>query len=175
MSGHEIWQTIARELPDQEERLVVYLSFALDLKPREIQRRHRDRYPSTADVYRVKRRRSTGCAGARRCAACWPDQESGRSRWADSSQGSPAGAPAGGASSPRCWRASTVAFLAALQRWPLWAMALATLAPLGPLLGFEAVATYRRYNWLGVFYVLTVAQVGHMIEHVVQITQLRIL
>jgi hypothetical protein len=38
----------------------------------------------------------------------------------------------------------TVAFLAALQRWPLWAMALATIAPLGPLLGFEAVATYRR-------------------------------
>ena len=68
-----------------------------------------------------------------------------------------------------------VAFLAALQRWPLWAMALATLAPVGPLLGFEAVATYRRYNWLGVFYVLTVAQVGHMIEHAVQITQLRIL
>jgi hypothetical protein len=55
VTGHEIWQTIARELPDQEERLVVYLSFALDLKPREIQRRHRDRYPSTADVYRVKR------------------------------------------------------------------------------------------------------------------------
>ena len=63
----------------------------------------------------------------------------------------------------------TVAFLAALQRWPLWAMALATLAPVGPLLGFEAVATYRRYNWLGVFYVLTVAQVGHLIEHAVQI------
>ena len=69
----------------------------------------------------------------------------------------------------------TVAVLAALQRWPLWAMALATLAPLGPLLGFEAVATYRRYNWLGLFYVLTVAQVGHLIEHVVQMTQLRVL
>jgi hypothetical protein len=68
-----------------------------------------------------------------------------------------------------------VAFLAALQRWPLWAMALATLAPLGPLLLGEAVTTYRRYHWLGVFYVLTVAQVGHLGEHVVQMTQLRLL
>src|SRR5262245_48252394 len=68
-----------------------------------------------------------------------------------------------------------VAVLGALQRWPLWALALATLAPLAPLLGVEAVATYRRYHWLGVFYVLTVAQVGHLIEHVVQITQLRLL
>jgi hypothetical protein len=70
---------------------------------------------------------------------------------------------------------TAVAFLAALQRWPLWAMALATVAPVVPLLCLEAVATYRRYNWLGGFYVLTVAQVGHMIEHVVQMTQLRVL
>jgi hypothetical protein len=68
-----------------------------------------------------------------------------------------------------------VALLAALQRWPLWAVALATLAPLGPLLCWEAVSTYRRYHWLGVFYVLTVAQVGHLVEHVVQMTQLRVL
>ena len=69
----------------------------------------------------------------------------------------------------------TVAFLAALQHWPLWAMALATLAPLGPLLLCEAVITYRRYHWLGVFYVLTVAQVADLGEHVVQMTQLRLL
>jgi hypothetical protein len=54
-------------------------------------------------------------------------------------------------------------------------MALATLAPVVPLLCLEAVANYRRYHWLGAFYVLTVAQVGHMIEHVVQMTQLRVL
>ena len=55
VTEHEMWQTIARELPDQEERLVVYLSFALDLKPGEIHRRHRDRYATAEDVYRVKR------------------------------------------------------------------------------------------------------------------------
>ena len=55
VSEHEMWQTIVRELPDQAERLVVYLSFALDLKPGEIHRRHSDRYPTAADVYRVKR------------------------------------------------------------------------------------------------------------------------
>jgi hypothetical protein len=55
VTEQELWQTIARELPDQAERLVVYLSFALDLKPGEIHRRHRDRYPTAEDVYRVKR------------------------------------------------------------------------------------------------------------------------
>ena len=55
VSEHEMWQTIVRELPDQGERLVVYLSFALDMRPGEIHRRHSDRYPTAADVYRVKR------------------------------------------------------------------------------------------------------------------------
>jgi DNA-directed RNA polymerase specialized sigma24 family protein len=55
VTEREIWQTIVRELPDQEERLVVYLSFVHDLKPGEIHRRYSDRYPTAADVYRVKR------------------------------------------------------------------------------------------------------------------------
>lgn len=49
------WQSIQAELQDEVERLVVYLSFALDLKPGEIQARYPEHYASVADVYRVKR------------------------------------------------------------------------------------------------------------------------
>jgi hypothetical protein len=55
MAGRELWRTIAEEVPDEAERLVVYCSFALDLKPREIFERNPGRYPSVADVYRIKR------------------------------------------------------------------------------------------------------------------------
>jgi hypothetical protein len=55
MAGHELWQVIAEEVPDETERLVVYWSFALGLKPGEIHERSPERYPSVADVYRIKR------------------------------------------------------------------------------------------------------------------------
>ena len=42
-------------LDDEAERLVVYLSFVLDLKPAAIHGRHPGRFGSMADVYRVKR------------------------------------------------------------------------------------------------------------------------
>jgi DNA-directed RNA polymerase specialized sigma24 family protein len=50
------WRTITRGLPDPSERLLVHLAFARGLPPREIQRRHPERFPTTADVYRVKRK-----------------------------------------------------------------------------------------------------------------------
>jgi DNA-directed RNA polymerase specialized sigma24 family protein len=52
---HELWTAILGEVPDESERLLVYLTFALDLKPGEIHDRHPDRYPTVADVYRLKR------------------------------------------------------------------------------------------------------------------------
>ena len=55
MAGHELWRAIAQEVPDQGERLVVYWSFALGMRPAEIQQRSPDRYPTVADVYRIKR------------------------------------------------------------------------------------------------------------------------
>jgi RNA polymerase sigma factor (sigma-70 family) len=50
-----LWQTIERALPDSAERLVIYLSCVIGLKPREIARRHREVYPSVEEVYRRKR------------------------------------------------------------------------------------------------------------------------
>jgi hypothetical protein len=55
LATRELWAVVEAELHDDAERLVAYLSFALDLKPSEIHERHTDRFPSTADVYRIKR------------------------------------------------------------------------------------------------------------------------
>lgn len=55
LTAPQLWQSIQAELHDEAERLVVYLSFALDLKPTEIQARHPEYYGSVADVYRIKR------------------------------------------------------------------------------------------------------------------------
>jgi DNA-directed RNA polymerase specialized sigma24 family protein len=52
---HEVWRAVARALPDERARTVVYLSFACDLPPRTIHARHPALFASVADVYRVKR------------------------------------------------------------------------------------------------------------------------
>jgi RNA polymerase sigma factor (sigma-70 family) len=51
----DLWTAIEAALPDQAERLVIYLSCVIGLKPREIARRHREVYPSVEEVYRAKR------------------------------------------------------------------------------------------------------------------------
>ncbi len=55
MAGRDLWLAIAEDLPDESERLLAYWSFVLDLKPGEIHGRSPERYPSVADVYRIKR------------------------------------------------------------------------------------------------------------------------
>jgi hypothetical protein len=55
LAGEQLWETILRELQDEAEQVVAYLSFARDLKPAEIFSRHPRLYESVADVYRIKR------------------------------------------------------------------------------------------------------------------------
>jgi DNA-directed RNA polymerase specialized sigma24 family protein len=55
LSWHDLWQAVEDELPDESERRLAYLSFVLDLTPNQIARRHPERYPTTTEVYRVKR------------------------------------------------------------------------------------------------------------------------
>lgn len=55
LSGEQLWATIKRELQDEAERKVAFLSFARDLKPAEIAARHSALFSSVADVYRIKR------------------------------------------------------------------------------------------------------------------------
>ena len=55
VAAGELWAAVARELPDEADRLAIYLSFVRDQSPREIQRRHPAMFPSVVDVYRIKR------------------------------------------------------------------------------------------------------------------------
>jgi DNA-directed RNA polymerase specialized sigma24 family protein len=55
LSGQQLWNAIDRELQDEAERTVVFLSFARDLKPADIAERHPRLFGSVADVYRIKR------------------------------------------------------------------------------------------------------------------------
>jgi DNA-directed RNA polymerase specialized sigma24 family protein len=51
----ELWQAITQEVTDGAERLLLYLSAALDLSPRQIHARYPSLYPTVQDVYRMKR------------------------------------------------------------------------------------------------------------------------
>jgi DNA-directed RNA polymerase specialized sigma24 family protein len=50
----EFWEQISARLNDERERQVVYGSFALGLKPSELQARYRDTFGDVREVYRVK-------------------------------------------------------------------------------------------------------------------------
>jgi len=51
----DLWKAIDHELRNDTERLVVRLSFAAGLSPREIRALHPDQFPDIAEVYRLKR------------------------------------------------------------------------------------------------------------------------
>ncbi len=51
----ELWRTVDAALVDDAERLLLHLTFVRGLPPREVQARAPERFPSVADVYRVKR------------------------------------------------------------------------------------------------------------------------
>ena len=50
-----------------------------------------------------------------------------------------------------------------LQGWPVWADGAAAVVPWLPSLTADTIWVYRRYRWLGLFYVLVVTQTGHFI------------
>ena len=54
LAAADLWRAIEAELPDPAERLVIYLSCVVGLKPREIALRYRDAFPSVGAVYQRK-------------------------------------------------------------------------------------------------------------------------
>src|SRR5262249_49608942 len=54
-SSAELWQAIERQLVDENERLLAYLSFVRGLSPSQIVDRHPERFETAAHVYRAKR------------------------------------------------------------------------------------------------------------------------
>ena len=62
-----------------------------------------------------------------------------------------------------------------LQAWPLWAIVLAMVVPAMPVLARPAAQLRRRDGALAFFYLLVLAQAGHVLEHLAQVTQLHVL
>ena len=62
-----------------------------------------------------------------------------------------------------------------LGGWSPWAIVLAALLPWSHALLRETAWLYRRYGWLALFYLLTLTQTGHFLEHVVQLAQIHLL
>lgn len=50
-----LWRAVRTCVPNERERLVLHLSYAAGLAPREICRRHPDHFPTVGEVYRLKR------------------------------------------------------------------------------------------------------------------------
>ena len=50
----ELWQIINKRLPEEKERVVVYASFVLAMKPAEVQLHYPLLFPDVKDVYRTK-------------------------------------------------------------------------------------------------------------------------
>jgi hypothetical protein len=63
---------------------------------------------------------------------------------------------------------------AIIQHWPLWGRGLAVVLPWAPLFAAETAWMYRSYGYLALFYVLVVTQIGHLFEHVAQVTQIHV-
>ncbi|HEV2071153.1 MAG TPA: hypothetical protein VGR26_15295 [Acidimicrobiales bacterium] len=68
-----------------------------------------------------------------------------------------------------------VAGVGRLQAWPLWAIVLAMVVPAMPVFASPAVQLRRHDGALALFYLLVLAQTGHVLEHLSQVTQLHVL
>jgi len=62
-----------------------------------------------------------------------------------------------------------------LEQWPVWGVGVAGLVPWLPVLVSETRWLSRLHGPLALFYVLVVTQTAHLLEHVVQMTQIHIL
>ena len=61
---------------------------------------------------------------------------------------------------------------AVIQGQPLYIIALYTLLPWIPVFFFESIWKVEHYNWIAIFGIIIVLQLGHLGEHVTQVTQL---
>lgn len=52
--GQRLWQFLRGLLPDEKERLVIYASFVLDLKPQEIFEHYPHVFENVDEIYRIK-------------------------------------------------------------------------------------------------------------------------
>jgi hypothetical protein len=65
--------------------------------------------------------------------------------------------------------------IGAVVGWPFWAVGLAVVLPLMPIVVAQIVWTEEHYPGLALFYVLIVTQSGHFAEHIWQEIQIHVL
>ena len=58
---------------------------------------------------------------------------------------------------------------------PLYLIAIYTLLPWLPIVAFEGLWKVENYGWVAVFGIVSILQIGHFAEHVIQVVQLDIL
>jgi hypothetical protein len=58
------------------------------------------------------------------------------------------------------------------RAWPLWAVGLGGALLWFPILALDMAWMVRSYQWLALFYLLVVTQLGHFGEHVAQMVQI---
>jgi len=58
-----------------------------------------------------------------------------------------------------------------LLHWPLWAIALATIIPWIPVFTMKVFWTSNHYGFMAIYLVIMILQLGHVMEHVVQVLQ----
>jgi hypothetical protein len=73
------------------------------------------------------------------------------------------------------WASIGAILVALYQGWPGWAVVAMALAPWLPLFAIETRWLGRHYGWFALFYVLTLTQSGHVVEHISQMVQLHVL
>lgn len=62
-----------------------------------------------------------------------------------------------------------------VQGWPLWAHAAIIVVSAIPILALETAWIHEHHGWLALFYILVITQLGHVGEHVAQVTQIHVL
>lgn len=55
---------------------------------------------------------------------------------------------------------------------PLYVIALFTLLPWVPIVAFEGIWKVENYGWVAVFGIITILQLGHFAEHLIQVVQI---
>ncbi|HEY7126489.1 MAG TPA: hypothetical protein VH540_21295, partial [Ktedonobacterales bacterium] len=55
LSDEAFWKALERALPDQRERLLIFLRYVQGEHPRQIAQRHPQEFPSAKDIYRMER------------------------------------------------------------------------------------------------------------------------
>ena len=74
LAAQEVWAVVSREVPAQEERLILAMIYIQGMSPRELQQRYPHIFASVEDIYRIKRNVMERLRRNRRLLALWSSE-----------------------------------------------------------------------------------------------------